>query len=298
MRNKLNIKDIFGKTITVLDTIPDDIEAPIHSLENCILRNVDLSFHNLEGCYMWSAYCEGGKFISSDLYAAYVGSANFSHCDLSNACMRGISAWDTIFYKANLCGADFSLDNLGGYAEFWNCDFSGIQWDERTNFYGARYDEYTIFPDGFHPQKKGMIFDSRPAGIPEKRLIFRNTHISKLKREDYAEKKLIIVNSTLKGHDFSDWGGYYTDFSYSNLSGCCFVGSALTYAVFYNANLSGCDFSNSGDKDLTTILFGADLRGIIIDSHTKFSGAIYNDKTLFSDNFCPESYGMRKEKMP
>ena len=50
MRNKLNIKDIFGKTITVLDTIPDDIEAPIHSLENCILRNVDLSFHNLEGC--------------------------------------------------------------------------------------------------------------------------------------------------------------------------------------------------------------------------------------------------------
>ena len=67
MRNTLNIKDIFGKTITVLDTIPDDIEAPIHSLENCILRNVDLSFHNLEGCYMWSAYCEGGKFISCSI---------------------------------------------------------------------------------------------------------------------------------------------------------------------------------------------------------------------------------------
>ena len=291
----MNIKDISGKTILNLDSVPDSVEYPIPSLEDCILRNVDLSFHNLEGCFLFGAYCEGGKFISADLYSASLGDANFSHCDLSNASMPGVSAWNTIFYKANLCGTDFSPDHLGGYSEFRNCDFSGIQWDGKTNFHGARYDEYTIFPPGFHPQEKGMIPDSSTDFKPEKRFIVRDTHVSGLKKDDYDGKRMILVHSTLKNHDFSDWGGYYADFSYSDLSGCCFAGSALTCAVFYHADLSGCDFSNLGDDAFSTYLTGADLRGIIIDSSTKFSGAVYNAKTLFPDGFSPEEHGMRKE---
>ncbi len=292
----MDIKDISGNTIMHLDELKDK-SCPVGYLTGALLRNVNFSFFNLEGCFFDDTYCSGGNFHGADMYWARLYNTDLSFCNLSNAKLQGADVVSSFFYGANLCGTRFSYDNLGGYTRFAACNFSEILWDEKTDFTGARYDRHTIFPKGFDPMKMGMILEEEESENidPLKHFVFFNQTVG-LREEDMEHAILHVIHSRLHPYDFSLRWLYLHDFSFSDLSGCNFTGACLERIIFFHSNLSGCNFSNSGNSrfQIPTAFIKVDLREMIIDSSTNFSGAIYDEKTLFPNGFSPEAFGMRK----
>jgi hypothetical protein len=79
-----------------------------------------------------------------------LGNKNLSKADLSGADLYGANLYganlsEAYLFEANLYGANLSGANLYG------ANLS------RANLSGARYDKYTIPPEGFDPVKSGMI---------------------------------------------------------------------------------------------------------------------------------------------
>lgn len=289
----MNIKDIFGNTIMRLDELKDKSQH-VGALNDALLRNVDFRSFNMEGCLLVGAYCSGGNFQGTNMYWAGLEETDLSFCDLSNAEIRGANAYRTFFYGANLSGTNFSYDNLGGTTRFVECVFSEIIWNEKTNFTGARYDKHTIFPKGFDPVKMGMVLEEEENIDQQRHLVFFNQTVDM--REEDMQHTLHVIHSRLRPFDFSLRWQYLNDFSFSDLSGCNFAGGCLMRIIFFHSNLSGCNFSNSGSSrfQIPTAFFKVDLREMIIDSNTNFSGSIYDEKTLFPNDFSPEAFGMRK----
>jgi uncharacterized protein YjbI with pentapeptide repeats len=56
--------------------------------------------------------------------------------------------------------ADLGRDNLGGSTQLQGANLTGAEL-RGANLEGAEYDEHTIFPPGFHAEKKNMILKSR-----------------------------------------------------------------------------------------------------------------------------------------
>lgn len=59
------------------------------------------------------------------------------------------------FSGADLTGAQFTEDNMGGYVDLSGADFSGAKLDNAT-FEGAVYSEQTRFPEGFAIELSGL----------------------------------------------------------------------------------------------------------------------------------------------
>ena len=253
--------------------------------EDLILRDADFSYCSLAGAFL--GYCAGCNFHGADLYWAVWTYANLSYCDLSDVSINGAGLYDCIFYRTNLCGCDFSRDNLGGATCVGGCDFRGMIWDSRTNFSDVEYDQYTLFPPDFDPKAAGMRFVYNPKTKEDCRLIIRDAVFPALDRNPIW----VLTNSVARNYDFSCMIYHGTDFSCSDLSGSDFSGASMWLAVLYRANLSGCNFSIGKNREPVNFCY-ADLRNMIWDSKTDFSGAVYNQYTFFPDGFCPEAYGM------
>lgn len=132
-----------------------------------------------------------------------------------------------------------------------------------------------------------MRFVYNPETKEDCRLIIRDAVFPALDRNPIW----VLTNSVARNYDFSCMIHHGTDFSCSDLSGSDFSGASMWLAVLYRANLSGCNFSIGKNREPVNFCY-ADLRNMIWDSKTDFSGAVYNQYTFFPDGFCPEAYGM------
>ncbi len=268
----------------------------ISNLNDLVLRNANFENLNLEGWSLDNTYCMNSNFYNADLYGAFLAYCDFSNCDLRNADLRGICADRTIFWKSDLRGTNFSINNLGGANYFNNCDFSDMNWDKNTKFTGAFYDQYTIFPKTFIPEEYGMqlkISSEKPL-FPNsfENLIYRYGNFQKQDFSNHSLGHAILVYSNFAEASLENSNCFSTDFSYADLRNCSFRNASLIRTIFYHADMRGVDFSG-GNNAAPADLSDADLRQIIYDRTTKFSGAFYSSRTYFPEGFEPQKYGMK-----
>ncbi|MCJ2543881.1 pentapeptide repeat-containing protein [Thermostichus vulcanus] len=105
------------------------------------LEGIDLSLANLYGAY----------FPGSNLRGAYLESANlqrsiFQGANLERARLKGADLRQTDLRGANLIGADLRETNI-----------------EETFWSGAVYDQTTLFPANFNPEKLGLVLSQKKA---------------------------------------------------------------------------------------------------------------------------------------
>jgi uncharacterized protein YjbI with pentapeptide repeats len=121
------------------------------------LRHADLRNQEIEGISFDGSDLRGADFSNADLYWAFFGDADCRECIFFGADLSG-----AIFQDANLQGADFrkaklTNDNLGGPTDLRGANLTNILADD-TDFTGATYDDLTVFPIGFDPAKRGLVF--------------------------------------------------------------------------------------------------------------------------------------------
>lgn len=81
--------------------------------------------------------------------------------DLSETNCEGIKFLGTTldevnFTKANLMNAVFGKSNIGIYTKIYGANFTDAIL-EGAKFDGTLYDEETIFPKNFNPEKNGLV---------------------------------------------------------------------------------------------------------------------------------------------
>lgn len=83
-------------------------------------------------------------------------STDFSYSSLQNCKFHNSDLIRSIFWKADLRGADFSAGSGKEPADLSDADLREIKYDETTNFSGAYYSARTYFPKSFRPQEHNM----------------------------------------------------------------------------------------------------------------------------------------------
>lgn len=83
-------------------------------------------------------------------------STDFSYSSLQNCKFHNSDLIRSIFWKADLWGADFSAGSGKEPADLSDADLREIKYDEATNFSGAYYSARTYFPKSFRPQEHNM----------------------------------------------------------------------------------------------------------------------------------------------
>jgi len=137
---------------------------------------------NLRGAILSNARLTGGNFESADLRLAKIikspttiNQANFNRADLSRSNLRGTRFNGTDFIEAklnkadlqncsigyaNFSGADLSQTNLRN-CKLYRCDLRGANFKDAilkgTFFDDSEYDDTTIWPDNFKPERRKAI---------------------------------------------------------------------------------------------------------------------------------------------
>lgn len=147
--DQVEIYDRTGKLIASSD--PPDKRI----FDHMVLRNAFLSGHELEGISFDGSDLQGSDLNGSDLYGANLCDSKFDSCSCVNADLRSSFMFRTSFRNADMRGARFSLDEMGGALVLNSVDFSDANLDG-ADFTGAIYDPDTVFPKGFNPKERGM----------------------------------------------------------------------------------------------------------------------------------------------
>lgn len=190
-------------------------------------------------------------------------------CDLSRSEILE-STWELV----KIDGGDFSETNLRGSrflgciiensnfskavvsaVTFENCQLINCTWRD------ALFDRGTIWPEGFSPEKGGLLGP---------KTIHRNRNLRDLSLRGADLAGADIRKSNLSACDLSG-----INLSNANLSGCDLEGSDLSGADLANANLAACNL-------ISARLSGAVTKG------AKFSKALYSKGTEF-----PRKYPMK-----
>jgi uncharacterized protein YjbI with pentapeptide repeats len=99
--------------------------------------DADLSEADLEGAKLQVSTFHGATLRSANLRAAHASGASFAGADLSGANLSGCDIGHARFEGAKLEGADMRCLRI-----------------ETATFTDASFDERTIWPDGFAPQRR------------------------------------------------------------------------------------------------------------------------------------------------
>jgi uncharacterized protein YjbI with pentapeptide repeats len=120
-----------------------------------IIRNALLAGCELEVIHFDGSDLQGSDFSGADLYGAILSDSNFDSCPFVQADLRSAFMYRVSLCNADMRGARFSLDQMGGALVLRSVDFSNANLDE-ADFTGALYDSDTIFPNGFNPEERGL----------------------------------------------------------------------------------------------------------------------------------------------
>jgi uncharacterized protein YjbI with pentapeptide repeats len=123
--------------------------------DNMVIRDALLAGCELEVIHFDGSDLQGSDFSGADLYGAILSDSNFDSCLFVQADLRGAFMYRVTFRNADLRGARFCSDQMGGALVFRAVDFSNANLDD-ADFTGALYDSDTIFPNGFNPEERGL----------------------------------------------------------------------------------------------------------------------------------------------
>lgn len=146
-----------------------------------------------------------------------------------------------------------------------------------------------------HDGEGNVIATSNP---PDSRIFdnstIQNAALTKLELESISFEGANIENSDFSGSDL-----YGATFRQAKCDSCKFVdadmrSSSVFDAVFRNSDMRGASFAldNTG---CPVLLVGVDFSNSNLDG-ADFTGAIYDDTTIFPDGFDPASRGLRSKE--
>lgn len=124
------------------------------------LDNADLQGSNLQGVNLRETSLVKADLRNTNLQWVDLSELSLINVDLRDSNLQGANLWETSLVKADLRNA-----NLKG-ARFWKTDLYGADLRDTdlqeaklsgANLQAATYDEYTIWPDGFDPEKAGAV---------------------------------------------------------------------------------------------------------------------------------------------
>jgi uncharacterized protein YjbI with pentapeptide repeats len=130
---------------------------PVESriFDNMVIRNAQLAGCKLERISFDGSDLQGSDFSGADLYGAILSDSNFDSCLFVGTDLRSAFMFRVTFRNADMRGARFSLDQMGGALVLRAVDFSNANLDD-ADFTGALYDSDTVFPSGFDPEERGL----------------------------------------------------------------------------------------------------------------------------------------------
>ncbi|NVJ03634.1 pentapeptide repeat-containing protein [Myxococcus sp. AM001] len=158
----------FSQTIMQPGNTASEVVHMFTSFARATLDGARLTNANLSGCLF-----EGASLRQALLMGADISGSLFIEAMLEGAVMEVVNGTHATFIGANLTAATLTGARLNG-ASFVDADLKGASLDEArlhgTNFKGAvlegaslrdaRYDDETIWPDGFDPVAAGAIRDT------------------------------------------------------------------------------------------------------------------------------------------
>lgn len=114
-----------------------------------------LSHIDLSGGDFSAGYLVGSRMHYCNLTDALFNEALMAHAQLRNVtCLRTSFSWADFSYAdlthADFCGVDMRYARLSG-AWLEHAVFNGV------DFWGATYDDETIFPAGFNPESENLV---------------------------------------------------------------------------------------------------------------------------------------------
>ncbi|MCH2110940.1 MAG: pentapeptide repeat-containing protein, partial [Polyangiaceae bacterium] len=129
------------------------------SFRGANLDRSDLSFSQLGGCEL---SFDEASLRQANLSGASLDGATFRNVDLSGANLDGVSAYMVDFRGANMQRARLQLNVRGRVnmsdASLEGADLSGLSGVDRvTSWKGAKYDNFTVWPQGVEPSGIGAI---------------------------------------------------------------------------------------------------------------------------------------------
>lgn len=118
------------------------------SLEDCKIQGSTLQNALFEGVAMYGADLSDCDLSGSEFYLVLAFGASFVGAFLQNVKFIGGSYRDANFANADLSGATFCKDNMGGAVDLSGADFSQAKIDG-VMFESVICDSTTKFPAGF-----------------------------------------------------------------------------------------------------------------------------------------------------
>jgi uncharacterized protein YjbI with pentapeptide repeats len=128
----------------------------VHYLPYAFLDGIDLRGAHLADADLPFARLRGAILVDADLTDAYLSSANLSGADLSGAILRRADCHSITFKRANLTNADLSYTTLQS-SDWRGAVLTGANLS-RATMKSGRYDQFTIWPEGFVPEKHHLVY--------------------------------------------------------------------------------------------------------------------------------------------
>ncbi|WP_167351383.1 pentapeptide repeat-containing protein [Collimonas fungivorans] len=125
------------------------------SLEDCNLDRAKLSDAYFEGVTMFGASFCNADLSKCEFYLVLAMGASFERALMRETKLIGGSFEDVNFSYADLTGASFLADNMGGEVDLSGADFTNANLND-TIFNGVLYSMQTKFPEGFLPGSAGL----------------------------------------------------------------------------------------------------------------------------------------------
>lgn len=133
--------------------VVDEVDFTDKNLYGINFKNFKFSqygINDFRGASFKRANLHHTNFENSILTDCSFDKASLKYASLENANCENASFEGTNMLCANLKGTNFKNANLCG------SNLKNTVFDDKTNFTDAKYDENTLFPDGFNPMKYNM----------------------------------------------------------------------------------------------------------------------------------------------
>lgn len=139
------------------------------NLSKAFLARINLKNGRLEYANLSDAIIDKVDFQRACLDTAEFKNVTMESVDFTGASLQFVTFWDSHLKGVVFCGADLSHANFQGAnlrgvdfrnaifdeTSFWSIHPFDQTLEERENF--AKYDSYTIWPNGFNPKSEGLI---------------------------------------------------------------------------------------------------------------------------------------------
>ena len=199
------------------------VQAPMASFRETLMigtnmKRAYLPYSLFEDAELTLATANKAKLWGGNFTNTIMPGAKFNQAELNGSLFRGKDLdmrW-TEFMGADLRGYfqnEWAGGEIIGHRNVVPTDFQNVDLEtmKQINFQGAVYNEYTLFPEGFDPEKAGMIYNDNHKTIPGRdvlkhKVFFRDDYRGKTHRVrvTYPPRKGMIREGIDDAIDFAD----------------------------------------------------------------------------------------------